>query len=338
MTRDGAAASSGCPSSASPGTQTSCTDTGVSLATHKYTVTAVWHSWTATSTSASAQVTTGPATHLLLAPATTTPTAGAADNLTITAQDANNNTVTTYAGAKSLKFAGAAASGTFNPSVTDSAGTATSFGTPETINFTSGVASASGASNGVMTLYKAETAKITVSDGTLNNGAGLSVTVAPAAASKFTLPTPSTQTAGAAFSETLTAKDLYGNTATGYTGSQTITFTGPASSPERESARLTAAGDLQRRREAPTGSITLYNASAATTLTATQSGVSGTSASFVVNPAGASSFTLAAPSTQTAGAPFNETLTAKDLYGNTATGYTGSQTITFTGPASSPER
>ena len=40
------------------------------------------------------QVLTGPATHLLLTPATTTPTAGAGDNLTIAAKDASNNTVT----------------------------------------------------------------------------------------------------------------------------------------------------------------------------------------------------------------------------------------------------
>ena len=49
----------------------------------------------------------GPATHLLLEAASTTPTAGEADNLTITAKDASNNTVGTYSGAHSLIFEGA---------------------------------------------------------------------------------------------------------------------------------------------------------------------------------------------------------------------------------------
>ena len=43
-----------------------------------------------------------------------------------------------------------------------------------------GVATVAGANNGVMTLYKAEAAKITVTDGALNNGAGLAVTVSAA--------------------------------------------------------------------------------------------------------------------------------------------------------------
>ncbi|MEA2564888.1 MAG: hypothetical protein QOD49_65, partial [Actinomycetota bacterium] len=49
------------------------------------------------------------------------------------------------------------------------------------VTFTAGVATASGGKNGVMTLYKAEAATITVTDGTINNAPGLSVTVSPAA-------------------------------------------------------------------------------------------------------------------------------------------------------------
>ena len=46
----------------------------------------------------------------VLAASTTTPTAGG-DNLTITAEDASNNTVTSYAGSKGLTFAGASTIG-----------------------------------------------------------------------------------------------------------------------------------------------------------------------------------------------------------------------------------
>src|SRR4051794_41425452 len=80
-----------------------------------------------------------------------------------------------------------------------------------------------------MTLYKAETVPVVVSDGTINNGAGLSITVGAASATSLTLQAASTTpTAGAANNLTITAKDTYTNTATGYTGDKTLTFTGPA--------------------------------------------------------------------------------------------------------------
>src|SRR5262245_25182556 len=88
--RDGNPASSACPSVTSPGTGLGCTDTGVPIGTHSYTVTAVWRSWTAQGQAASAQVVSGAATHFALTPSTTAPTAGAANNLTIVAQDASN--------------------------------------------------------------------------------------------------------------------------------------------------------------------------------------------------------------------------------------------------------
>ncbi len=130
----------------------------------------------------------GTAMKLVLSAQTTSPTAGAADNLTITAEDSGGNTVTSYAGSKSLTFAGAsvAPNGT-HPTVTNSSGTAVNFGTATPISFTNGVAQVSGSSNGVMTLYDAQTTSITVTDGSINNGTGLSVTVAGAAPASLTL-------------------------------------------------------------------------------------------------------------------------------------------------------
>ncbi len=49
VSRDGAAASGSCPTSSSPTSVTSCTDAGVPVGSHNYTVTAVWRSWSATS-------------------------------------------------------------------------------------------------------------------------------------------------------------------------------------------------------------------------------------------------------------------------------------------------
>jgi hypothetical protein len=335
VSRDGGAPSSTCPSASAPSAQTSCTDTGVSIGTHSYTVTAVWRSWTAKSNGASAQVLTGAATHLLLSPATASPIAGTADNLTITAQDASNNTVTSYSGNKSLTFGGAGTVGVNNPTVTDGAGSAVAFGTATTISFSGGVATVSGGANGAMKLYKAETAKVTVSDGTLNNATGASVTVSPAAAASFTVPTPSTQTAGSPFELALTALDAYGNTATGYAGSKTVAFSGPANSPNGKAPVYPASVSFASGVGTAKG-ITLHNASAVTTLTAKEGGISGSSGSFTVAPASAASFSVPTPSTQTAGSSFELTLTALDAYGNTATGYAGSKAISFSGPANSP--
>ena len=94
--------------------------------------------------------------------------------------------------------------------------------------------------NGVMNLYKAEAAHIKVKEGSLNNGAGLAVTVKAAAAKKFSVPTPSEQEAGVAFNVTLTATDEYGNTATSYAGKKTITWSEPANSPSGKAPSYTA--------------------------------------------------------------------------------------------------
>ena len=332
VTRDGGAPAGNCPAAASPSAQTSCTDSGLAAGTHKYTVTAVYKSWSARGAEASADVAVGAVDHLVLGVASTTPTAGASDNLTITAKDSGGTTVTGYTGSKSLTFGGANATGSKKPTVTNSSGTSVAFGTAETISFTNGVASVSSGRNGAMTLYKAETAAITVTDGTISNGSGTSVTVSPAATGAFALSTPS-PTAGTQFSETITATDQYGNATPSYTGSHSVTFEGPAKSPNGKSPAMPTS--LTFTAGTATASITLYDAQT-TTLTASLLQGSGTSASFTVSPAGAASFTVGTPSSPAAGSAFSETITAKDAFGNTATSYEGTKTIAFSGPASSP--
>jgi hypothetical protein len=334
VTRNGGAPAGNCPSASSPAAVTSCTDSGLSAGNYEYTVTAVWRSWTAKSAAKSVEVASGAATHLVLAAATTNPTAGEADNLTITAKDAGNITVGAYTGSKNLTFSGAGTIGANNPTVTNNSGTATALGSTTAITFTSGVATVKEVTkNGVMKLYKAETAMVVVSDGTISNGAGLSVVVKPAGAASFTVPTPATQTAGTAFEETATAKDAFGNVATGYEGAKTITFSGPANSPSGEKPKYPASVSFSAG--LGKASITLYDAQT-TTVTAKEGSIEGTSGSFEIKPAGAASFTVPTPATQTAGTAFEETATAKDAFGNVATGYEGAKTITFSGPANSP--
>lgn len=122
------------------------------------------------------------ASKLVLGAATTTPAAGAADNLTITAEDVLGHTATNYTGSHSLTFNGASPSpNNTQPAVTNSSGTAVSFGSSTAISFSSGVATVTGSSNGAMTLYDAQTEiGITVSDGAISNSASpLSFTVSP---------------------------------------------------------------------------------------------------------------------------------------------------------------
>jgi hypothetical protein len=225
--REGANAGGNCPTAASPSTSTSCTDSGVSAGTYHYTVTALWRSWSATSSSTTVTLASGALHHFTLAAATTTPTAGAADNLTITAKDSAGNTVTAYGGDQTLTFTGASTIGSNQPTVSSKTGSAVAVGTAETITFSSGVATVSGSSNGAMTLYKAETATVTVSDG--SHTGNLSVTVSAAAVAGITATSGGGQSAavGAAFTNPLTATvtDVYGNTKSGVS----VTFGAPSS-------------------------------------------------------------------------------------------------------------
>src|SRR5947199_10688029 len=97
---------------------------------------------------------------------------------------------------------------------------AVAFGTATTITFTNGAATVSGANNGVLTLYKAESAVVAVTDGTLS-AAGvdrLTVAVSAAALSQFAVALTTPQTSGAAFTgtNTVTAQDAFGNVITGF--------------------------------------------------------------------------------------------------------------------------
>ncbi len=353
VSRDGAAPEGNCPSSSTTSTVTSCTDAGVSVGLHHYTVTAVWRSWMETSAIVSATVVPGPATHFALTAVSTTPTAGEADNLTITALDAVGNTATTYTGSHNLTFGGAGNSPNANhPTVSNSAGVATNFGTAEAITFTNGVASVGGANNGVMKLYKAETASITVASGAVTNGAGLSITVGLAAGSFGLTAASTTPTAGTSDSLTITAKDTYGNIITSYTGSHNLTFGGPhvvgsftptvadgagvATSFGTATAVVFTNG-VASVAGASNGVMTLYKAEAVNVTVTDGTLSNGAGLAVTVGPAAAASLALTAASvTPTAGVADNLTVTAKDAYGNTVTAYTGSHNLTFAGANSGP--
>ncbi len=150
----------------------------------------------------------------------TTQVAGASQSLTITAKDTIGNTVTTYTGSHSLTFSGANSSTNpiTAPTVKPSSGTAVPFGQPTSINFTNGVATVSGSNNGVMILYKAETAPVCVTDGTYSSTGSdcLSVVVSPATVNKLAFTTDPVSIAAGTPSGTISVQrqDRYGNPVT----------------------------------------------------------------------------------------------------------------------------
>src|SRR5262249_53374556 len=145
----------------------------------------------------------------------------------------------------------------------------------------------------------------------------------PAAAATFDVHGfPSPSTAGVAGDFTVTARDAFGNIATGYTG--TIHFTssaGRAQLPQHTSLEA-GGGDFSATfKTAGSQSLTAQDQQAP--------GIQGTQTGILVTPAAATAFVVNGfPSPTTAGVPGDFSVTAMDPFGNTATGYTG--TVTFT--------
>src|SRR4029077_6277573 len=100
------------------------------------------------------------------------------------------------------------------------------------VGFSAGLAPVPSGKNGAMTLYKAESPSIAVTDGAATTVAPLAVTVASATATKSRPPAATTTpVAGEADNLTVSAQDTYGNVATAYTGSHDLTFSGASASP-----------------------------------------------------------------------------------------------------------
>lgn len=123
---------------------------------------------TTTSTSSTTTTTTcaaGVATHFLVTTTPSTVNAGAQFTVSLTAQDCNNNTVTTYSGNQSIAWSGA--------------GTSPSGSSPSypagTVNFTSGVSTTTLNA----TLYKAGSNTLTATAGSVSGSATVTVNALP---------------------------------------------------------------------------------------------------------------------------------------------------------------
>ncbi len=357
VTRDGGDPAGTCAAPAVPTAAISCTDSGLAPGNYTYTVTAIWRSWSVTSAAKTAKVTSGSAAYLTLAAATTTPAVAASNNLTITAKDENGSTVTTYTGSHSLTFSGATASPSGqNPTVANSSGTAVNFGNATAINFTLGVATVTSSRNGLMKIFRAGPANIvaTESSSGITTAAPPAITVTPGAASKFIVAgATTTPAAGARTDLTITAQDTYGNTATAYTGSHSLIFSGASASPggNQPTVSSSAGADVSfgtataiefsagiaTPSGAANGEMTLYKSGAAS-IKAAEGSLATPNALAVTVAAGAATKLVlsAASTTPVAAASNNLTTTARDAYENNATSYSGSKSITFSGALAGP--
>jgi hypothetical protein len=355
VSRDGKAPGGTCAAPAVPTAATSCKDSEVGIGTHVYTVTAVWRSWSATSSTRSATITIGEATHFTIAAATLTPAVSVADNLTITAKDEKESTVTTFTGTHSLIFSGASSSpGGTAPTVVNSSGTAVAFGSATALTFASGVATVASSKNGVLNLYRAAAANIVATEGAITTTSPPTITATPGAATKYALAVQSTTpTVGTGDDLTITAQDTYGNTATAYTGSHNLVFSGAVAGPGGNLPTVSdsAGNDIAFGTATPivfsagvataagevNGEMVLYKSATVASVKATEGTIVNTAVSVTPVAGAAAKLVLtAATLTPVAAASDNLTTTAQDTYGNTATSYAGSKSITFSGATISP--
>ena len=235
--------------------------------------------------------------HFAFSPINDPQTADNTFSITITAQDSAGNTVTTYTGANTLTIPG----GTISPA--------------STTGFTSGVWT------GLVALPQSGTGVSISTSGAGASGTSNAFTVNPSPLDHFVFNIISgPQTAGVAFSVTITAKDSSGNTVTSYTGTNTLIPSSGTISPTSTSAFISGVW---------TDTITLTKAGTGISIfTVTGGTKTGVSSTFTVVPGSLDHFGFAAIGTQTAGTAYSVTVIAQDAYGNTITSYTGTPTLT----------
>jgi hypothetical protein len=201
----------------------------------------------------------------------------------------------------------------------------------------------------VLKLYRVATANIVATEGSITTTSPLAITATPGAATKYVLAVQATTPAvGAGDDLTITAQDAYGNTATAYTGSHNLVFSGAVASPGGNLPTVSdsAGNNIAFGTATPivftagiamtsgeiNGEMVLYKSATAAGIKATEGTITNTAVSVTPIAGPAAKLVLtAATLTPVAAAGDNLTTTAQDAYGNTATSYAGSKSITFSG-------
>src|SRR5262249_44905878 len=128
----------------------------------------------------------------------------------------------------------------------------------------------------------------------------------------------------------VTAKDAFGNIATGYTG--TVTFTSSDSQASFVPTFFTFTAANAGVRTFINGATLRKVGTQSITATDTSNGLTASENGIVVSAATAASLTTAGFPNPIAGVPPVFPVTARDSFGNVATGYTGTVTFTSSDP------
>lgn len=220
-------------------------------------------------------------------------TAGSSFQVTMTAKDAFDNTVTSYGG-------------TVNFSVNKGSISPTSSG-----SFSSGVRTET------VTIEQANSdVVITATDGSIE-GESNSFNVQHASLTKFAIDPIGTQEANTPFLIAVTAQDAFDNTVTSFTGKVSI-------EDETDTITPTESGNFSGGKWSGTVTITQVSTDNNITVTNTAGTQSGTSGDFDVISSNVDHFTISTISSpQEAGTAFGITITAEDASNNTVTTFEG---------------
>ncbi|MBN2030455.1 hypothetical protein JW824_09440 [bacterium] len=235
--------------------------------------------------------------HFEFDPITSPQTTGSGFLVTITAEDANNNTVTSFVQTANLM---------------DETGT----NTPQQVTFTGGTWT------GPVTITQSFSNDSLTVTSVGKSGVSNAFNVNPASVSTFEIATISSpQISGTNFNIRITAKDPYGNTATGFVGTVTITIRDATSTISQTTSGTFSSGTR-------TQTVTITQARSDVWITVNDGfGHTGTSNFFNMMHGALNRFTIGSIAAQATGVPFSITITARDLYNNTVTGFTGQVTI-----------
>jgi hypothetical protein len=178
-----------------------------------------------------------------------------------------------------------------------------------------------------------KTNKASPSNAVIEAAAGLGPTFSPTRLTaqllcpqKLVITTaPQTLAAGATSSPiTVQVRDAFGNVLNAPAGGQTVILSSTSGG-----ATFTPPSPLSIPQGSSQTTFTYRDTVAGTpTISVSAPGLTGASQQETINPGSAASLSVAAPGTVTHGVAFNLTVTARDQFGNTATGYTG--TVHFT--------
>jgi hypothetical protein len=283
--RDGLVTIAGCGAQALSSGQATCASSSLGVGSHS--ITAVY------SSDGSFNASTSASFAQTVNKASTTTSVGSSVNPSVVGQQV------TYTATVSVTAPGA---GTPGGSVTfkDGASTITCESVSVPFNGTTATcratyASTAGSPHSITALYGGDASFSTSTSPAL----GQTVT----APDTFVVTSPGTQTAGTAFSITITAKSG-ASTDTSYTGSRCLVFSGPANSPNSTAPVYPPQGSCVGGQSSvtfvagvsnPIPTLTLFAASSSTTLSVTQGAITGSTA-FAVDSAGvALSYSPACP-------------------------------------------